>query len=138
MNEPSSPIDVPSALRPKDPPSWEAVAKHSPMLAENTPAPSDDEYLPLNETLRLYAGWLLAWYGLVYLIGAFQDEKLLPFTIDFIDNLYRSPLTLQFAFGTYLYLLLGTMHRAWGRGILKGLFLGIVGVGLLWAFVMYT
>ena len=44
-------------------------------------------YLPLIDTLRLYAGWLLAWYGLVFAIGAYQYRGILPFHSELIASL---------------------------------------------------
>lgn len=84
-------------------------------------------YVPLTETLRLFAGWLLAWYGLVYLFGALKLENRLPFEVPFVDGLFLSPLILRLAFGTYLFLLLTTIHKAVGRGTGKGIALTLAG-----------
>lgn len=90
-------------------------------------------YAPLIDTFRLYAGWLLAWYAIVYLLGAYQFEQKLPFAIPFIEGLFLSPLVLKFAFGTFLFLLLSSLHRALGRGIWKGILLTIVWLlGVAW------
>ena len=85
-------------------------------------------YVPLTDTLRLFAGWLLAWYGLVYLLGAMKLENRIPFDIPFVDGLFFSPLILRLAFGTYLFLLLTTIHKAMGRGTGKGIVLTLAGV----------
>ncbi len=85
-------------------------------------------YVPLTETLRLFAGWLLAWYGLVYLLGALKLENRLPFEVPFVEGLFLSPLILRLAFGMYLFLLLTTIHKALGRGTGKGIALTLAGV----------
>lgn len=102
-----------------------------------TVAPTEaEQYFPLSDTFRLYAGWLLAWYCLVYLLGAYQSLKQLPFTIPFIDGLFQSPLVLNFAFGTFLFLLFSTIHRWMGRGLWKGIGLTIVWLALVTWFVV--
>jgi hypothetical protein len=89
------------------------------------------DYVPLSDTFRLYAGWLMAWYSIVYLIGSYQYTKRLPFEIPFLEGLFLSPLVLKFAFGTFLFLLLSSVHRILGRGIGKGIVLTVV-----WAILM--
>lgn len=89
-------------------------------------APLEREYLPLVDTLRLYAGWLMAWYVAVYLLGSYQLTKRLPFEIPFIQGLFQSTIVLNFAFGTFLFLLLSSVHRTLGRGLWKGIGLSIV------------
>lgn len=93
-----------------------------------------EEYVPLSDTFRLYAGWLLAWYAVVYLIGSYQFTKRLPFEIPFLEGLFLSPLVLKFAFGTFLFLMLSTLHRALGRGIGKGVALTLVWFALMTLF----
>ncbi len=87
-------------------------------------------YLPLHETLRLYAGWLLAWYAVVYALGSYQHMRPLPFRFPLAEALFLSPLVLSFTLAAFLYLLLGSVHRAIGGGKVKGLFLLLLGVGV--------
>jgi hypothetical protein len=89
-----------------------------------------DEYAPFVETLRLFAGWLLAWYAAVYAFGSYQWMRELPVTIPFIEGLFLSPLVLRLTFGTFLFLLLSTVHKALGGGIGRGIIVTIVGVFL--------
>ncbi len=91
-------------------------------------------YLPLEGTLRLFAGWLLAWYGLVYLLGAFQYNQKLPPDVPFLQALFVSPLVLRCTLGVFLFLLFTDLHRWLGRGIGKGILLTIVAVGLFVGF----
>jgi hypothetical protein len=111
----------------------------SPNAATTATVPAvqaEDEYVPLSDTFRLYAGWLLAWYSIVYLVGSYQFTKDLPFEIPFLEGLFLSPLVLKFAFGTFLFLLLSSVHRALGRGIWKGVFLTLVWLGVVTLFVL--
>lgn len=91
-------------------------------------------YLPLFETLRLYAGWLLAWYALVYIVGAYQFLKKLPFHIPYAESLFLSPLVLSFTFAAYIFLVLSSLYMASGRKKIVAILLCIVGIGL---FVLY-
>ncbi len=98
--------------------------------------PDTPTYAPLHETLRIFAGWLLTWYGLIYALGFLESTGRLP-QIPFIHELFLSPLVLQFTFGTFLLLALSNVHRWIGKGILAGLFLTIVYGAALTGFVMY-
>jgi hypothetical protein len=97
----------------------------------------DMEYIPLLDTLRLFAGWLLAWYALVFLLGSFQQAGRISSDIPFLQALFSSSLVLRFAFATYLFLLLSSVHRRLQGGVLNGIFLtmiGIAGVALFWVY----
>ena len=91
-------------------------------------------YFPFIDTLRLYAGWLLAWYCIVYAIGSYQFMKELPFRIPYAESLFLSPLVLSFTFAAYLFLLLSGFYKSTGRKKLIGLISLIIGVVL---FVLY-
>lgn len=132
--------DAPKATKPTV--SAPAAAKPTTLPwsgAQNGIAPKmpvNDGYAPLHETLRIFAGWLLAWYGLIYALGFLEESGKLP-AIPFIHELFLSPLVLQFTFGTFLLLALSNVHRWIGKGILAGFFLGIVYAAGLAGFVMY-
>ncbi len=91
-------------------------------------------YLPLLDTLRLYAGWLLAWYCLVYAVGFYQSQKSLPFSIPFTESLFLSPLVLSFTFAAYLFLLLSGFYLALGKRTLHAFVLLILGIAI---FLLY-
>jgi len=95
---------------------------------------SPSSYFPLLDTLRLYAGWLLAWYCLVYALGSYQHARPLPFRIPFVEGLFLSPLVLSFTWGAYLFLLLTGLWKATGKGIIKGLIVTVLGIT---GFVLY-
>lgn len=91
-------------------------------------------YFPLYETLRLYAGWLLAWYCLVYAVGSYQFIKELPMHIPYAESLFLSPLVLSFTFGAYLFLLLSGIYKAAGKKRFSGIGLTLVGIAV---FLLY-
>ncbi len=88
-------------------------------------------YVPLLDTLRLFAGWLLAWYGLIYLLGSLQRNDKLPSDIPFLEGLFTSSVVLRFTFGTFLFLLLTSIHRVLGGGVIKGFLLSTLFVALM-------
>lgn len=111
--------------------------KPEPSSQSEVPASTDVEstqvYFPLLETLRLYAGWLLAWYSLVYAVGSYQFLKELPFRIPYTESLFLSPLVLSFTFGAYLFLLLTGFYKLSGKKKSVGLLLFVLGIALfLW------
>jgi len=111
---------------------WGAKAK--PVAAIEEPV----SYLPLIETLRLFAGWLLAWYGLVYLLGGLQMKNSISSDIPFISALFSSGLVLRFSFITFVFLLLTSVHGWMGKGIAKGIVLTLVGILLIAGFHVYA
>jgi hypothetical protein len=120
----------------------EKKAKPAPLPwsgANNGSAPAlreEPEYAPLHETLRIFAGWLLAWYGVIYALGFLERTGKLP-ALPFVSELFESRLVLQFTFGTFLLLALSNVHRWFGKGILMGFLLVIAYAALLAGFVAY-
>jgi len=122
---------------PQKPKKAAAVKKQAKAKESTTSMPkAEKEYYPISDTLRLYAGWLLAWYGLVYALGSYQSTRELSFEIPYLMGIYYSPLVLSFTLGSFLFLLLSGLHRIVGRGILPGLFFSIVGLGLFGVYRM--
>lgn len=111
---------------------WEITQSPPPLPREKQPAASP-AYQPLLETVRLYAGWLLAWYGLVFALGGYQATKGLPFKFPLVYGLAQSPLVLSFAFATFLFLLLSTLAKALRAG--TGF---AVALALVWAVGVYA
>ncbi|MBI2117697.1 hypothetical protein HYT95_02255, partial [Candidatus Peregrinibacteria bacterium] len=95
-------------------------------------------YYPLLDTLRLYAGWLLAWYVLVIALGAYQETKHLPFAIPLVEGLWQSVLIIRAAFGVFLFLMLSSLYRFFGNKGWIGGGLGAVGVLLFYVFLVNT
>lgn len=81
------------------------------------------KYHPFTDTLRLYAGWLLAWYCLVYALGAYQHTRNLSFRVPYVEALLPpySPIVLTFTLAAFLFLFGTSLHRAMGGGRIKGL-----------------
>lgn len=124
-------------------PAWTTVDDHAASPTElkaplknnsSKDASSPSFYFPFLETLRLYAGWLMAWYLGIYALGYYQQSRGLPFALEYIENLYRSPLVLSFTLGAFLFLFFSNIHRVMGRGKLLGFILFAVGVGV---FILY-
>lgn len=95
-------------------------------------------YVPLIETARLYAGWLMAWYGMVFLLGGQQAAGKLPLRIDWLEGIYRSPLIVICAFATFLFLLLTEIHGALRGGAASGFLLLLAWVALTTGFALGT
>ncbi len=108
-----------------DEPAKEKTRKTAPIVAMD-----DASYIPLLDTLRLFAGWLLAWYAVVFLLGSFQMTGRIPYDLPFLQGLFESWLVLRFAFATFVFLALTTLHRTIKGGIATGLILGLIGVVL--------
>lgn len=96
------------------------------------------EYYPLSDTLRLYAGWLLAWYFVIYAFGAYQFTRALPLQVPILEDLFYSPVVLHFAAVAFIYLLLSSVHRLLGKSILLGMVLCVAGAAMYWGFRMYA
>jgi len=117
------PPPIPSATVPPKP----ANARQEQMKAEHI-------YFPLIDTLRLYAGWLLAWYALVYALGSYQGSRSLPFALPYVDGLFLSPLVLSFTLATFLFLLFTDIWKLFGSGWKSGLLLTCAAVA---CFLLY-
>jgi hypothetical protein len=91
-------------------------------------------YIPMTQTLRLFAGWLMAWYGIIYLAGTYRADGRLPYDIPLIQSLASSELVLRFSFAVFLFLLLTDIHKWTGKNATIGVLLGIIGIGLMWVF----
>jgi hypothetical protein len=120
---------------------WVDAMQSSPDLEEYPePAPatttpsSSTTYFPLLDTLRLYAGWLLAWYCLVYAVGSYQFIKETPYHVPYAESLFLSPLVLSFTFAAYLFLLFSGAYKMSGRSKAKGVVLSIIGIAI---FLLY-
>ena len=86
-------------------------------------------YFPLTDTLRLYAGWLLAGYFAAYILGQYQLTKPLPFQIPYVLAFLYSDLILSFTLAAFLYLLITSIHKQtkgkfWSGVVLTGLAVG--------------
>lgn len=126
---PLTPEHAEQLLSAVPPPSPLAIAEVAP--PEKPPAPP---YFPLIDTFRLYAGWLLAWYFLVYAVGSYQHFRPLPFHIPYLEGLFLSPLVLSFTLAAFLFLLLSNIWKVMGAGFVRGLLLMIFGVA---CFLLY-
>lgn len=109
-------------------------APDTPVEAPKPASTTDQAYFPLLETLRLYAGWLLAWYCLVYAVGSYQFIKEMPFRIPYAESLFLSPLVLSFTFAAYLFLIFSGIYKMLGKKRSVGFVLIIIAAAI---FVLY-
>ncbi len=127
--------EVPTSTQQKPKPAplpWSAASnKGSATITQDT-----QPYAPLHETLRIFAGWLLAWYGVIFALGFLESTKKFP-SIPFVHELFLSPLVRQFTFGTFLFLALSNIHHWTGKKVLTGLILSLAYVALVTGFVLY-
>lgn len=98
--------------------------------------PSPARYYPLTSTMRLYAGWLLAWYFALYALAGYQVTRSLPFRFPLLDDVLSSTLVAQISMGLFLFLLLTSLHRALRGGVLLGITLTFFGVILALLFAV--
>ena len=110
----------------------ESLSRHHGVLQP----PNEPQYAPLIDTLRLYAGWLLAWYVVIYAVGAYQASRDLPFRVPYVEAMLPpySSLVLTFAVGAFLFLFVSSLHRILGKGIILGTVLWLLGIT---GFVVY-
>ncbi len=95
-------------------------------------AATSERYYPLTVTLRLYAGWLLAWYGLCIIIGYYAVARSLPWDIPFVKAFFLSPLVFRFIAALILFLVLTSLHQRMKGKLLSGIILSVAGIGLLY------
>lgn len=96
--------------------------------------PTQKSYYSLVDTFRIYAGWLLALLSLAYIVGAYQYTKEVPLNMPILQALVFSPLLLQVALISFLFLLLSGIQRITKGGVAMGIILTVVGLA---AFVFY-
>ena len=80
-------------------------------------------YHTLGKTVTLYAGWLLAWYGLFVSLGYYASTRALPWDIPFVHAFYVSPLIFSFTVAIYLLLLTCALHKMLRGGWISGILL---------------
>ncbi len=100
------------------------------------PAASAAVYHPLSSTIAIYLGWLLFWCGALYVLGGYQALKVLPFEVPMLTALITSPFILIVSLGSFLYLLLGSLHRVLKGGVLLGVAFAVIGAGLTWLYTV--
>jgi hypothetical protein len=86
------------------------------------------------DTLRLYAGWLLAWYAVVYALGYYQSTRHLSFEVPYLMGIYMSPLVLSFTLASFLFLLFTSLRKHVGGGAVTSIVFTLLGLA---AFVLY-
>lgn len=134
-------VDTLKALEEKPAPIDERT-KHG--LLEEPPLPTTSgtetqkTYLPLLDTIRLYAAWFLAWYLLLFHLGMYQTTRSLPFSLPLVEEIYASLFVATVALAAFLMLLLSTIHRKIKGGTLTGLLFTLLGASLVILFWIRT
>lgn len=98
-----------------EPEYHETIDTVTPLPADNVYVRKDDntrQLYPFSDTVRLYAGWLLAWYGLVYILGYYQMTRSLNPEIPYVYGLLYSPLVLTLATVCFAFLAVQSFTRA--------------------------
>lgn len=119
-------------------PAWTTVDEmmNVPQAAPTPPTKMKKErsYFPILDTVRLYAGWLMAWYLAIYALGYYQQTRELPFALSYIENLYRSPMVFSFTLAAFLFLFFTSIHRLLKGGRFLGIVLTLLATGV---FLLY-
>ena len=98
-----------------------------PWVAESA-LPKKNSYAPLFETLRLYAGWVLFWAGVLLVMMAYGEIRQLPFKVPYIQDIAQIRSIVVVACASFLFLLLSRLH-----GLLKSGFALGIGLTVVWA-----
>lgn len=98
--------------------------KTAPLTQDTQPTKSpESSYHTLAKTITLYAGWLLAWYGLFVALGYYSTTRAMPWDIPFVQAFYVSPLIFSFTVSIYLLLLTIAVHKILRGGWVLAIFL---------------
>lgn len=92
------------------------------------PAKPAKNYASLLDTFRIYAGWLLAWYFLIYAFGSLLVLRENAPDIPFLYALFVSPVVLLFSLCAFLFLLLSSVHRMLKGNTGMGIILALLGI----------
>ncbi len=95
------------------------------------------KYYPLVDTLRLYAGWLLAWYLLFVALGYYAFEREMPFEIPIVEGFFFSPLIFRFITAIFLFLAFSSLHKLMRGKLLSGLLFIVIGAAAYAATLIY-
>lgn len=128
-------IEMQKPETPKATKKPEQLQKNEPKKKRASPS-KKKKYHPFTDTIRLYAGWLLAWYCIVYILGGYQYTRSLPFRIPYLEALLPpfSPIVLSFTLAAFLFLLFTSIHKAIGGGKVTGAAFTLLGIA---AFSLY-
>ena len=66
----------------------------------------------------------------MYALGSYQYTRPVPFSVPLVEGLLLSPLVQSFTLATFLFLLLGSVHRRIGGGTLRAVLLTVLGAAL--------
>lgn len=99
---------------------------------------SDGVYHPLLNTLVLYAGWLLAWYGIFVALGHYASSRALPWDIPFVQAFYISPFIFTITSAIFFFLMFSAINRAIHGKWIGGILFTILGIAATFAIRMFA
>lgn len=124
-NELQGPIATLQPTEPERPPVAPATQKTAAPVPKVT-----KKYYPFIDTLRLYAGWLLAWYALVYALGSYQYTKNTYIRVPYVEALLPpfSSVVFTFTIVAFLFLLLTSIYKVSGATRMRAFSLWLLGI----------
>ncbi len=127
-----SPVSMAASAKPVGFTLPDTPMQQAATVQKSTAAPimNASGYHPILSTLRLYAGWLLAWYSVFVAVGYYASVRTIPFDIPFVQAFFVSPLIFSFIVAIFLFLFLGSIHKALQGKLISGIALSIVGIGM--------
>jgi hypothetical protein len=130
--EPKKPSQTPAKALPARPPvgftNIQEPPKKPTTQVAAPPSTATGGYHPIASTLRLYGGWLLAWYGIFVAAGYYSVQRALPWEIPFVQAFYLSPLIFSFIVAIFLFLMMSAVHKALRGGLILGVTCAILGI----------
>ncbi len=141
--EPPQSKPIPQQQRPVPPKAWNPVeekipaqapplpplAPRQPVAASVSEPESTTVYHPVLSTLRLYAGWLLAWYALFAAFGYYYSVREISVDIPIVQGFASSALVTTFILGIFVFLLFSSLYRSLNGGKVIGALLTLLGLG---------
>lgn len=99
---------------------------------------AQEEYHPLMNTLLLYAGWLLAWYGIFVALGHYASVRALPWDIPFVQAFYISPFIFTITSAIFFFLMFNAINKAIHGKWIGGILFSILGIAATFAIRMFA
>lgn len=92
-------------------------------------------YVRLTDTMRIYAGWLLAWYCIVVTLQSYARLRSITFLPDFLEEMFASQPLFLVSFACFLFLLGTSVHQFFKRSLVGGVIIAVLCVAV---FVVYV
>jgi len=83
-------------------------------------------YAAFTSTIRLYAGWVLAWSIATLALLAYEQTRKLPFSLSYLDALGNVSSLILISSAAFLFIVFSSLHRLFKGKFLLGIVLAIV------------